>query len=257
MCSFRATRYVRVVNESALPPGDAADAILALVAGSLPPMPGVVVSDHNESLLVATYGRMYRCLTSIRDLAGSPRYEADDARVLTRALLSATLRSLWLVAPDDPVERERRQRSAALAYFIEQRKIAVEERAAGVDVGDAPERLQRNIDAMQAAGVTEPLNEHDIAVKLNMKPFYTRVYRVGSDTTHYSIGAALDGFGELTSELGIGPVPLERPNQNEADHVLVTALIVYGQFLQSCEPVIKHGLTERVTELVAAQGSTG
>jgi len=93
---------------------------------------------------------------------------------------------------------------------------------------DAPERLERNINVLRADGVREPLNEHDIAAKLSMKPFYTRVYRPGSDTAHYSIGAALDGLGDLTHEQGIGPVSLERPDKEEADQVLILALIVYG-----------------------------
>jgi hypothetical protein len=173
-------------DRPALTPSEVADTVFGWVAVSLPPLP---VKDHAESLLVAAYGRMYRCFSSVRGRAGPPRYEADDARILTRALLSTAVQSLWFVAPDDPAERHCRQRSATLDYWIKQRKIAVEEQAAGNDVGDGPERLARNIEVMKADGVAEQRNEHDFSVALNMKAFYTRVYRTGSDTAHYSIGA--------------------------------------------------------------------
>ncbi len=173
-------------------PLEVANTLLVSVAELLPGVPGVEVRDRNDGLLVAAYGRAYRCFTSIRDLA--ERHEADDAAILSRALLSVALRSLWLVQPDDPAEREPRFRRAALSDFEQQRKLAAEEQAAGVYVGDlTPERFQQSIDRLEAEGITQLPNDYEIAVALDLKGFYTRVYRVGSLTTHYSLGSALDG----------------------------------------------------------------
>jgi hypothetical protein len=60
-----------------------ADAILAqITTNAVEDVPVHV----NDALLVAAFGRAYRCFRSIRELAG--RGEANDAVVLVRALLS-------------------------------------------------------------------------------------------------------------------------------------------------------------------------
>jgi hypothetical protein len=73
-----------------------------------------VERDANDAFLRAAYGRAYRCVRSIHGLAC--RGEADDALILTRALLSIVARSLYLVAPDDPSERARRFDSARRSW---------------------------------------------------------------------------------------------------------------------------------------------
>lgn len=240
------------MNEPGRTPLSVADRLLEWAAASLPAPPGVAVRDHNDALLCAAYGRAYRCFASIRDLARPPRCEADDAWILARALLSIVLRSIWLVQPDNVNERETRRRQAMLKYFMERKKLAREEQAAGVDVGDlTPDRYQRAIDELLAQGVALPPNDHDLAVDLELAAFYTRVYRPGSDTSHYSIGAALDGFLELTSMPGVGPVALEKPDEERATEALAVAAITYGAFLHLSEPVIGHGLGRKARDLLA------
>src|SRR5947208_3188811 len=82
----------------ALTPLGIADRIIELVRASAPGDDGVETSDRNDRLLVAAYGRAFRCLVSIRDLAAhgeligpvvleKPESEkADD--VLIRAALT-------------------------------------------------------------------------------------------------------------------------------------------------------------------------
>jgi hypothetical protein len=86
---------------------DLADQIVELVRTRLP---GTTpqVRDWNDRLLVEAFGRAYRCLRSVRELA--ERREGEDAAVLTRALVALTLRYLWLVRVDDEAERSDRLR---------------------------------------------------------------------------------------------------------------------------------------------------
>lgn len=226
-----------------------ADTIIRRVREATPGDAGVVTRDRNERLLVATYGRAYRCFVSIRELAA--RAEADDAVVLTRTLLSIGLRSLYLVDSDEPAEREMRFRRAGRTYFEQSLKAAKEEAALGAIDDAEVERLSTNIERLKEEGVRLLPSDYDIAKGLDLMPFYTRVYRSGSEATHYSIGAALDGFLELTHEDLIGPVALEMPEPKKADDVLIRAALTYGIFLEKSEPVIKHGLTAGVTALLA------
>lgn len=168
-------------------------------------------------------------------------------------MLSIALRSLWLVQPDDLKERELRVRRASLSYFEQMKKIAAEEMAAGVDVGEmTPERFENTASRLRQLGVRPVPSEYDLAVTLELLPFYTRVYRVGSGTSHYSIGAALDGFLTLTHDPGVGPVALQRPDPEHAIDTLARAAITYGAFLYRSDSVIKHGLGDKVFDLVAA-----
>src|SRR5690348_13916223 len=102
-----------------------ADRIIDGVRATTPGEAGVETNDRNERLLVAAYGRAHRCFVSTRDLAA--RGEADDAAILTRALLSIALRSLYLVTSEEPAERVRRFRRAGRTFFEETRKMAREE----------------------------------------------------------------------------------------------------------------------------------
>jgi hypothetical protein len=52
------------------------------------------VNDWNDQFLVAAFARAFRCLRSVREIAC--RGEANDAAVLTPALIALTLRHLWI-----------------------------------------------------------------------------------------------------------------------------------------------------------------
>jgi len=239
-----------VYQDDPLTPQIAARQISDWVRGALPALDSVAVRDTNDRLLCAAFGRAYRCFESILELAS--RSEADDARILSRALLSTALRSLWLVAPDDQRERELRVGRATMSYLKELRKMVADEEAASVVSDVDTTRLTDIIHMLEAEGVAALPNDHDLAVSLNLKPFYTRVYRPGSDTAHYSIDTALDGFLELTNSDQIGRVAVGPPSSADAEEVLINAQLTYALFLHRCDPIIAHGLSKRVRNLLEA-----
>src|SRR4051812_630443 len=109
MQSVRCSPYPRCVDaptSSLLRLFAAVDAITAAIEAATSSSPGPSGRDLNDTFLGAAYGRAYRCVRSIRQLA--ERGEADDATILTRALLSVIARSLYIVEPEDAVERDRR-----------------------------------------------------------------------------------------------------------------------------------------------------
>lgn len=205
--------------------------------------PGPAPRDVYDALLGAAYGRAYRLMRSIRELGG--RGEADDALILTRALLSLVGRSLYLAESEDPDERERRFDSARRSW-AEQAVRTFDDLAAG---GFAPEgerdRMVGIAEAMKAKGAPRLPNDRDLLAGLGLDPYYPRVYRLASEVVHYSIGSALDGFLEYPDRLiGGGRVALKLPDADRAEEALALALITYGEFLERCEPVIRHGVTE-------------
>src|SRR5205823_3791755 len=88
-----------------------ADQVLELVGREWRPnqrSPAVV--DWNDELLVVAFARAYRCLRSVRELAG--RGEDEDAAVVTRALVALMLRYLWVagIGADANERRDRLER---------------------------------------------------------------------------------------------------------------------------------------------------
>lgn len=54
------------------------------------------ISDEARAFLAMAYGRAFRCMVAIRNLAAWPTCDADHAFVLLRALVSMVARSLWI-----------------------------------------------------------------------------------------------------------------------------------------------------------------
>lgn len=235
-------------------PLGAADQILSWVEEATPEDLQVPIRDRNDALLCAAYGRAYRCFRSIRDLAA--RGEADDATILSRALVSIALQALWLAEPDEQRERDRRHARAALKYLQEVEKLEEEDRELQKIYDQEPAvrsteaKSRAMIDRLEALGVNPPPPDEALARKLNFRPFYTRIYRVGSDVAHYSIGSALDGFMELTAKDEDLVAALVLPDYPRAEKILVSAALAYGAFLEQCESVIEHGLTDRIADLL-------
>jgi hypothetical protein len=65
--------------------------------------------------LLAAYPRAYRCFMSIRRLCADSDCDGEDPLILTRALVSLVLRSLW------PIESGRRptRRACATARMVD------------------------------------------------------------------------------------------------------------------------------------------
>jgi hypothetical protein len=223
--------------------GRAVDVILEAVENAPTGTPGTPVRDANDTLLCAAYGRAYRCLRSIRELAG--RGEADDALVLTRALVSLVARSLWLASPDDPAERKVRLDRARRSWAEEAVKTARDLRSVGFEP-EGEERAQALLDQLEQVGVACLPDDRSLLVALNLEAFYPRVHRRASDVTHFSLGAALEGFLERPDQAtGTGGVvSLRLPDPTRAYEALYLAVVTFGAFLERSEQVIGHGLTE-------------
>jgi hypothetical protein len=205
--------------------------------------PGPAPRDLNDTLLGAAYGRAYRCIRSIRELAC--RGEADDALILTRSLLLIVAQALYLVEPDDPAERERRLASARRSWAREALRTLDVLAATGFEPADDRERIAEIEETEKARGVPPLPKDRHLLAELGLSAYYARLYRPASDTVHYSIGSALHGFIEYPdTEIGGGRVPLKNPDGQRAEEALALAAITYGEFLESCEPIIRHGVSE-------------
>jgi hypothetical protein len=204
----------------------------------------VPVHDVNDAILCAAFGRAYRCFRSIRELAG--RGEADDAFVLTRSLVSIVARALWLVAPDDDVERERRFNRGRRSWAEWAAKTGRDMASEGLSFGVDPARAQALVDRLDARGIPSLPDDRSMLDSVGLTRFYPRVHRVASDVVHFSLGAALEGFLErpdVATRSG-GTVSLEKPDRDRAAEALTLAAIVFAAFLRMIEPRISHGAGE-------------
>lgn len=228
----------------------AVDLILEAVEKATEDSPGPAPRDLTDAFLGAAYGRAHRCMRSIRELAG--RGEADDALILTRSLLTIVARSLYIVEPDDPKERERRLASWRLSWGEQALRILDDLSAAGFEPIDDRERIAGIVETERAQGVQPLPNDRDLLAGLGLAAYYARVYRPASDVVHYSMGNALGGFAEYPDHIeGGGRVMLKRPDADRAEEALGLATIIYGEFLERCEPVIRHGVSPEARRLMA------
>ena len=209
--------------EDRLTPACVADEILELVGQSAPGEPGVETRGQNDRLVVAAYGRVYRCFDSIRRLAAEGA--ADDALVLARALLATALTSAYLVQPGEADERQARLRRAILTYVEGRKRFAEEMRAAGLDT-DAPEELDERRAAARRRCQAAPRRERPRRFT-GPRPFLHAHLPHGLQG--HPLRDRLDGFLERTpEEFGAelkGTVSLELPDQEKANEVLLMAAI--------------------------------
>jgi hypothetical protein len=149
------------------------DAVEKATVGS----PGPAPRDLNDSLLGAAFGRAYRCMRSIRDLAC--RGEADDALILTRSLLLIVARALYLIDPDDPEERSRRLASARRSWAREALHTLDDLHATGFQPADDREQIAAIEEAEKALGVRLLPRDRELLSELGLAAYYARVYQVG------------------------------------------------------------------------------
>ena len=222
--------------------GHVADAILAQIKSNT--VEGVSVRDVNDAILVAAFGRAYRCSRSIRELAG--RGEADDAFVLTRSLVSIVARALWLATPDDLTERERRFDRGRHDWAVWAAKTGRDLASQGFGFDVDPDRAQAIADRLAARDVPDLPDDRSMLASVGLAQIYPRVHRLASDVVHFSLGSALDSFLEWPERAGGsgGTVSLEKPDRDRAAEALTLAMIVLASFLEKIEPTIKHGATE-------------
>jgi Family of unknown function (DUF5677) len=187
-------------------------------------------------------------MTSIRDLAC--KGEADDALILTRSLLLIVARALYLIEPDDLEERARRLASARRSWARDAVRTLDDLTATGFEPADDRERIAGIEEAEKARGIPPLPNDRDLLGALGLDAYYARVYRLASDTVHYSIGSALHGFLEEPDPvIGGGRVPMKNPDGERAEEALALAMITYGEFLDRSEPIVRHGVGDAAQRL--------
>jgi hypothetical protein len=243
----------------------AADRVLELVAARLPKV-APNIRDWNDRLFVEAFARAYNCLGSIRVLA--ERRAAEDAAVLTRALVSLTLQYLWLICPDEEEERRNRLRRLERKWASERATLGEELTDLGYLPRDADaEELQQQVaefreraDTLKAESVPSMLGERDMAIaldrelELEVPRFFELVYARSSRTTshvaHFGIGAALGGFVDPPEDPGA--LSLDRADEDDAAEALGLALVTFGVLVDIGEPVLRSGLAEEIAELIRA-----
>jgi hypothetical protein len=231
-----------------------ADGILDLVAQHAPA--GVTSRDRNDQFLVLAFGRAFRCFRSIRDVTCA-HAEADDAAVLTRALLAMTLRAIWLAAPDGSQERLRRARALELDSIKQLRTQSRSLERLSLDPGIPATVLDERIAELERLGSGGIPPDEVIARELGDEAIYARIYRTTSNAAHYSLFTALQGFdassieGEIESLSGLRIRFLDG-EPARAEEALVLAALVYVAFLEDSEFVIHHGVFDQAKDLLEA-----
>jgi Family of unknown function (DUF5677) len=238
--------------------GEIADRVLELVRQWAPGDAGPPARDWNDLLLITAFTRAYRCMCSIRELAG--RGEADDAAILTRALLALTLRYVWLARVDDEDERNDRRRRLTLRWASDRATLGEELEDLGYFEAGTAAPFRATAEQLERECVRRMPDDAAIAKRLDrelgleeprfLELVYARIYRTTSDVAHYGIGAALEGFAALPSAADLGVLPLHHPDEERAAEALGLALVTYGVFLELSEPIVQHGLADQVAELI-------
>lgn len=204
--------------------------------------------DEAQSFFVAAYGRAYRCMIAIRNLAAWPTCDADHAFVLTRSLVSLVARSVWLVAPDDTTERADRFRRWQLDSAIERRTMLRDWNRLGIDFApEALEQIEEFVERAKAEGVQPMPPVQQLLQHLKIEQLYGRAYRPASDVAHFSLGSAVHGFTEAITlgDVENREVGFRQLRPDHAEEALALATIAYGEFLQRAEPMFGHGIAAR------------
>jgi hypothetical protein len=115
--------------------------------------------------------------------------------------------------------------------------------ATGFDVEDTRPGLSADLAELEERGATGLPPDESLLRMLNLRPFYARVYRPGSEHVHFSLAVAI---GEMRiSDL----VFIERGDPALADEALRLAIMIYGTLLENSERTVGHGLHDAVYEL--------
>lgn len=225
-----------------------ADELLALVDRDAPEV--AHSRDRNDQILWLGLARGYRCLRSIRDLVAQHQ-EADDALILSRALVSIALRSLWLAAAAESDERVRRGRVFTRDSYRRQSVQARELAAFGFPVEMSAAEWSA-LDEIDVAG--DIPNDVSLAREFGFEEIYAAVYRTASGSSHFSLASALEGFdvgdGEVEDLSGLR-IRFRDGQPDRAASALVQACVLYAAFLESSEPLVHHGLFKRAKDTLA------
>jgi Family of unknown function (DUF5677) len=217
---------------------------------------GIEGNDESDRQLLLGYVQAFRRFRAITRLAEDERPSTEAVMVLTRSLVSVTHRSLYLVASDDPDERGERLQRFLLLSGREERAhleaIISEVPSLRPLLELARESVQRREELFKEEGwsLTKPIFPLDeqIAKELGFAAHYDEVYRSGSGHVHFSAFSAADGFAELKE--GVSPtVALSGHDLSDLRQAMISAIVVYADFLLAAEKVVGLGVGPKIEEL--------
>jgi hypothetical protein len=242
----------RAPRQRATTPAEAlADQIIALVVERAPSLGGKQ-GDAAGQVMFGAFVYGFRRFVAIRQLAG--RDEGSEALILARSLLSLLARAAYVDAPEDLDERRRRYEQYYVKDLNDRLKTVADLIETGFDVEDTRQALRADLAPLEERGVKGLPPDDTLLRKLNLRPFYARVYRPGSEHVHFSLATAI-------SEMRVGnDVVIERGDADLADEAMRLAIMIYGTLLEHSERTVEHGLHDQVFELsrpVLAANSDG
>jgi hypothetical protein len=113
----------------------------------------------------------------------------------------------------------------------------------GFDVEDTREAFRADLAPLEERGVKGLPPDDTLLKKLNLQPFYARVYRPGSEHVHFSLATAI-------GEMRVGSnVVIEQGDAHLADEAMRLAIMIYGTLLEHSERTVEHGLHDQIFEL--------
>ena len=242
-----------------------ADRVLELVrtrlAGTTPH-----IRDWNDRLLVEAFGRAYRCLRSVREIAG--RGEGDDAAVLTRALVALTFRYLWLapestsqtnVATDSPDAsvmgnrtRDARARAARPQSTSTTTSPAASRHSDRALRTFAPRPRSSSAKASARCSKTGTLPSGLTATSGRSTNGSSSSSTPGSTAPHptsLTTESPPRSPAHHTNPDDPGRLTLERLDEQVGVEALGLALVTFAALLDFSEPIVNHGLTAEVSAL--------
>jgi hypothetical protein len=235
-----------------------ADRVLAIVREWSPDERPPLVEHWNDEFLVAAFARGYRCLRSVRETAC--RGEADDAAVLTRALVALTLRYLWVGCAEGENEGHDRLQRLRRKWASDRAVLGEELEDLGYLHRGTSREFRETADQLRAEGVPGMLDDRAIALRLDrdldpeaprfFELVYARIYRTTSEVAHYGLGALLQGYEVPPVEGARGELAIDRRDDERAAEALGLALLTFGALADFAEPVVRHGLTARIAEAI-------
>jgi hypothetical protein len=217
---------------------------------------GIEHGDENDRQLILGYVHAFRRFRAIKRLAEDERPSPEAVMVPTRSLVSLTHRTLYLVASDDPDEREERLQRFLLLSAHEQRKHfeaiidEVPSLAPWLEQTREAIRLREELFTEKGWSLGKPIfpSDEQVAKELGLNAHYAEVYRSGTAHMHYTAISAAGGFAII--EEGTPPsVALYGYDLNELRQAMISATVVYADFLIAAERVVKLGVGPRIEEL--------
>jgi hypothetical protein len=228
-----------------------ADRIEQVVEARSPKNGRFATRDRNDQVLAAACGRAARCFRSMRLLAEQSL--GEDALVLARTLFSIAVHSLYLATPDDVSERRSRSDAWAADFIARLDKQESELRVWGLEEEDLASLAEQR-DRLRNRSPGRFPREGSIAALLGdpWPLLYSQVFRSASEATHFSIGAALDAFENLSGSARV--IHWDGSDARHVNNALLYGILIYDSFLAAADAILETGVSAEVTPLILRSG---